>query len=77
MIPPTFSKPKQDWQTQRKAGIRTTTRLRLVEGVKDRSSYMVPVNDKFQALKPPGFWIDCPKDKASFKLWLIANNRKV
>lgn len=75
MIPPKFSKPKP------KPAAQTHPRrylcigpARTSEGIKDRS--FTRANEPHYDQSVMRVMDESAEDKASFKLWLIANNRK-
>jgi hypothetical protein len=75
MTPPKFSKPKPKPAAQTKP-IRYLCigPARTSEGIKDRS--FTRANEPHYDKSVMRVLDDSAEDKASFKLWLIANNRK-
>jgi hypothetical protein len=79
MTPPTFSKAKPEklhtWLTNKKRDYATLGRIKIGKGRDEPPVEPRPI-DPVQGLKPSIRWIDCPIDKADFKVWLAANTKK-
>ena len=78
MIPPRFSKPKPKtiplWAQNQRRSYSSIGAVKTTEGIKERIT--TRSNELLPEKSIREVWDDSAEDKASFKLWLIANNRK-